>query len=196
MNILILVQGGLGLPDRDYYFKTDPGTLRCSERLQKLCAKLFSLTEMIPPPRQRMPTYYSFEKQMASAHRTNVGVARPRKQLSQVALADLDKQNPHRWQMKTLLENMGIQTDSLNVGSAGFFSKLNELLKTTSIDSWKAYLRFHVLDNAADALSSDFENASFEYHGKALSGQQQLKPREERITEVTDGNLGEALGQL
>ena len=70
------------------------------------------------------------------------------------------------------------------------------MLKTTSIDSWKAYLRFHVLDNAADALSSDFENASFEYHGKALSGQQQLKPREERITEVTDGNLGEALGQL
>lgn len=195
-NILILVQGGLGLPDRDYYFKTDQGTVDVVNAYRSYAQKLFSLTGDDSATAAKNANILLFvEKQMASAHKTNVELRDPESNYHKMALDDFDKQNP-TLAIKSVLADMGIQTDSVNVSQPAFFSKLNELLKTTSLDSWKAYLRFHVLDNAADGLSSDFENASFEYHGKALSGQQQLKPRQERITEITDGNLGEALGQL
>ena len=81
------------------------------------------------------------------------------------------------------------------LGQPAYYAKLNELLKTAPVDAWKAYLRFHSLNDAASALSSDFVNAQFTY-GSALSGRKKLKPRWERMYRATDANLGDALGEL
>jgi putative endopeptidase len=91
---------------------------------------------------------------------------------------------------------MGIVTDSINLMQPAFYKKLNGLLKTAGIESWKAYLQFHTADANVMTLSSDFYLANFDYNGKALGGQQEMKPRWDRIISSVDGNLGEALGEI
>ncbi|MEP7318703.1 MAG: M13 family metallopeptidase, partial [Panacibacter sp.] len=138
---------------------------------------------------------YAVEKQMAGSHKTNVALRDPEGNYNKMAVADLDKKMP-AFGWSTLLNNLTIKTDSVNVSQPAYYTKLNDLLNSVPIDTWKIYLRFHLLSDAANVLSSDFVNAAFEYNGKALSGQQQLKPRWQRMTASTDNNLGEALGQL
>jgi putative endopeptidase len=110
-------------------------------------------------------------------------------------VADLDKKMPvFGW--KNTLSTLQINVDSINVGQPDFYMALNGLLKSVPVTSWKAYLRFHTINDAASALSSDFVNARFNYVGKAINGQQELKPRWERMVQRTDMNLGDAFGQL
>ncbi len=195
-NIAIYYQSGLGLPDRDYYFKNDPATQAVVEAYQTYIRKLFVLTgDDSATAARKMKAVYNFEKQLASSHKTNIQLRDPQSNYHKMAVAALNKQMPlFAW--TSTLHAMGVQADSVNVGQPAFYAKVNEMLKSAPIDTWKSYLRFHILDNAAPALSTAFVDANFEYNGKALSGQQRLKPRWERMVILTDGNLGEALGQL
>jgi len=194
-NIAVFYQAGLGLPDRDYYFKTDEPTQKVVKAYQAYMQKLFTLTgDDTAKAALEMMEVYDLEKQMAKSHRTNVELRDPQSNYNKMAVADMDKKMPAiGW--PALLHDLGINADSVNVSQPGFYMALNNLLKTP-VGTWKTYLRFHLLDAASGALSSDFVNAAFDYRGKALSGQQQIKPRWERIYRQTDGNLGEALGQL
>ncbi len=195
MNIAIFYQGGLGLPDRDYYFKTDASTQDVVKAYKTYIQKLFALSGTdSATAAKNAETIFAFEKQMAGSHRTNVELRDPQSNYHKLAVTELDKQQPvFAW--TTLLNNLSIKTDSVNVGQPGFYAKVNELLKTAPLDTWKTYLRFHVLSESANALSSPFVDAAFDY-SKVLSGQQKQKPRWERIYRRTDANLGEALGQL
>jgi putative endopeptidase len=196
MNIPIFYQGGLGLPDRDYYFKTDPANMAVVASYKTYATKLFSLTgDDNATAGAKTETLYNVEKQMASGHRTNVELRDPASNYNKMAVADLDKKMPN-FGWRDVLNTMMIKADTLNIGQPGYFAKLDGLLKSIPIDQWKVYLEFHVLNNAASALSSPFVNAQFEYSGKALGGQKQLKPRSERVVADVDGSLGEALGQL
>jgi putative endopeptidase len=94
------------------------------------------------------------------------------------------------------LATMMIKADTLNVGQPGYFTRLDGLIRSVPLEQWKVYLKFHVLNNAASALSSPFVNAQFEYSGKTLGGQKQLKPRWERMVALVEGSLRDALGQL
>jgi putative endopeptidase len=111
-----------------------------------------------------------------------------------MAVADLDKEMPE-FAWKNTLNTIGVHSDSVNVSQPEYYIKLNKLLKSVPLDIWKAYLKFHLLDDAANSLSSDFVNARFEFV-KALNGQQKLKPRWQRVVVNTDNNLGDALGEL
>jgi putative endopeptidase len=196
MNIAIYYQSGLGLPDRDYYFKNDPATAAVVKAYQTYIQQLFMLTgDDSVAAAKKMMAVYNFEKQLASGHKTNIELRDPQNNYHKIAVASLDKQMP-LFSWSSTLNAMGVKADSVNVGQPAFFAKVNESLKTVPLDTWRSYLRFHTLNNAAPALSSPFVNANFEYYGKALSGQQQLKPRWERTVISTDANLGEALGQL
>lgn len=196
MNIAIFYQGGLGLPDRDYYFKNDANTQAVVAAYKKYATQLFTLTgDDSTTAKSKTETLYNLEKQMAAGHRTNIELRDPSSNYNKMAVADLEKQMPNiGW--RTLLTNMQIKTDTLNIGQPGYFSTLDKLLKSVPVEQWKVYLRFHLLNNAASALSSPFVNAQFEYAGKALGGQKQLKPRWERVVGTVDQSLGEALGQL
>lgn len=195
MNILVFYQGGLGLPDRDYYFKDDPRTMSVVAAYQAYIKKLFMLTgDDSTAAAKNAMVVYNFEKDIAGSHRTNVELRDPQSNYNKMAIADLEKNMPD-FGWNRLLSILGVKADSVNVSQPAFYTKINELLKTTSIDTWKTYLRFHAIDESANALSSDFVNANFDY-SKTLSGQKALKPRWQRMVMSTDGNLGEALGQL
>jgi putative endopeptidase len=195
-NFLIFYQGGLGLPDRDYYFKKDAATIGVVKAYRTYVEKLFTLTGDDSSTASKNATaVIALETQMATSHRTNVELRDPESNYNKMSVAELNTRMPvFGW--NNLLSKVGVRTDSVNVGQPGFYTKLNELLRSTPLDTWKTYLRFHLLDDAATALTSDFVKASFEYHNKALYGQQELKPRWQRMTTSTDNNLGEALGQL
>jgi putative endopeptidase len=195
-NIAIYYQTGLGLPDRDYYFKTDAATGSVVSAYKKYMFKLFKLVgDDSATAEKNVSTVYNLEKIIAASHRTNVELRDPQTNYNKFAVADLDKKMPVlAW--KQLLQNLHVQTDSIDVGQPGYYAKLNELLKTIPLESWKLYLRFHTLDNASSALSKDFANANFEYYGTALSGQKIIKERWQRIYGTIDNNIGEALGQL
>jgi len=196
MNLLQFYQAGLGLPDRDYYFKNDAGTQDVVKAYKAYMFRLFTLTgDDSITATKNVATVYNLEKQMAASHRTNVELRDPQTNYNKVAVKDLDKKMP-AFGWTQLLDNLRIKTDSINLSQPAYYSKLNDLLKTIPVDTWKLYLRFHVLDNAAPALSNDFVVANFEYYGAALSGQKQMKPRWERVYAAIDNNLGEALGQL
>jgi len=196
VNIAVYGQGGLGLPDRDYYFKKDPATLAVVRAYQDYVQKLFRLTgNDSAAAAKKMFAVFEFEKKLASSHKTNVQLRDPQSNYHKISVADLDKKMPvFAW--KATLTAMNVHADSVNVGQPEFFVKVNELLTSAPVDTWKEYLRFHTLDVYSNALSSDFINAGFNYYGKALSGQQQLKPRWDRIISATDFYLGDALGQV
>jgi len=195
VNIPSFYQGGLGLPDRDYYFKTDPATQGIVQAYQKYVLTLFTLTASDSTTAvKNVAAVYALEKQMAESHLTNVQLRDPQKNYNKMAVARLTKEEPNiGWQ--DLMAGLTIKTDSVNVGEPGYFTRLNALLSSTPIETWKWYLRFHVLSDASTALSTDFVNANFAY-AKALTGQQKLKSRWERMIQSVDNNLGEALGQL
>ncbi|MCW3120462.1 MAG: putative metalloendopeptidase [Chitinophagaceae bacterium] len=195
-NIAVFTQGGLGLPDRDYYFKTDAETQTVVKVYQTYVQEIFRLTgDDSLTAAKKTSVVYNLEKQMAGSHRTNVELRDPQSNYHKMAVSDLDKQMPvFAW--KTTLSAMGINSDSVNVSQPGFYAKLNELLKTIPVDSWKTYLEFHTADNYANALSSAFVIAKFDYNGKALNGQMEMKPRWERMIAQTDNFLGDALGQV
>lgn len=195
MNILIFYQGGLGMPDRDYYVKSDPATAAIQKAYQTYVQKALQLTgsDSVTAIKQTQ-AIYNLEKQIALSHKTNVELRDPQSNYNKKAIADLQKAMP-RFDWVTLTKTLGVKVDSVNVSQPAFYAKINELLTTTPIDVWQAYLKFHTISSAAAALSSSFVNARFDYQ-KALTGQQKIKPRWDRMYRMTDANLGEALGQL
>lgn len=195
-NLVVYYQSGLGLPDRDYYFLNDAATQEIVKAYTTYMVTLFQITgDDAQTAAENAATVYTLEKKLAASHRTNVELRDPQSNYHKMSVNDLDKKMPViGW--KELLTNLHIQTDSVNISQPGYYSKLNDLLKTVSIADWKTYLRFHLLDDVAPALSNNFVMARFEYYGKALSGQQKLKPRWERVYASIDGSIGEDLGQL
>ncbi|MCX6206690.1 MAG: M13 family metallopeptidase [Bacteroidetes bacterium] len=194
-NIAVFSQGGLGLPDRDYYFKTDAATLAIVKSYKEFIQKLFTNTgsDSVSAAKD-MEMVYGLEKEMAASHRTQVELRDPQSNYHKLAIADLDKtMSIFGW--KKLLQQLNINTDSANVQQPAFYEKTNKLLTTASIDAWKKYLKFHTISVYANTLSNSFVTASFNY-SKAITGQQKIKPRWERIYRATDANLGEALGEL
>jgi putative endopeptidase len=195
MNIVGLVQMGLGLPDRDYYLKTDASTIAIQHAYKSYMQKMFTmLGDDSVTAAKKVAAVYALEKNMAQSHRTNVELRDPESNYNKMAVADLDKIQPNiGWTV--FFDSLGAKVDSVDVGQPTYYTKLNDFLKSTPIATWKAYYQFHIADNAAPYLSTDFVNTRFQYT-KVLSGQQELKPRWERMYGVTDQELGEALGHL
>jgi len=195
MNIVGLMQTGLGLPDRDYYLKTDAPTIAVQNAYKSYMQKMFTLLgDDSTTAAKKVTAVYALEKNIAPSHRTNVELRDPESNYNKMAIADLANKEPNiGWTV--FFDTLGVKIDSAVLGQPAYYAKLNDLLKSTPVDTWKAYYQFHIADDAAPYLSSNFVNARFQYT-KVLSGQQQLKPRWERVYRITDQELGEALGHL
>jgi putative endopeptidase len=195
VNIAAFGQTGLGLPDRDYYFRTDAATVKVQKAYQTYITKILTLAgDDSVTANKKMWLIYSLEKEMAGSHRTNVELRDPQSNYNKKAVADLDKAMPNiGW--KSLFDNLGFKVDSTNIQQPAYYQKLNTLLVSTPIDTWKDYLRFHIISDASSALSNDFVMAAFNY-GKELSGQKEIKPRWKRMSGMVDGTLGDGLGEL
>ena len=195
VNIAQFYQTGISLPERGYYFKTDSSTVGIQKAYKKYLASLFELTGSDPATAEKnAQVAYALEKQLASAHRTNIELRDVNANYNKMAVADLSKRQPNlRW--PTLLEGLGVKVDSVNVGQPAYYDKLNAMLKTVPLNDWKIYLKANALTSYANYLSQPFIDASFEYT-KILTGQAVKKSRAEEMVQAVDRSLGFALAQL
>ncbi|HPZ88608.1 MAG TPA: M13 family metallopeptidase [Flavihumibacter sp.] len=195
INILHFSQTGLGLPDRDYYFKTDAPTLTVQAAYKQFITSLFSLTGAdAATAKQQTDIVYGIEKQLAESHKTNIERRDVKANYNKMSLAAINTKTPNiGW--SNYLKTLGLQADSADIQQPAYYEKLNKMLAAVTINDWKLYLKANVLSNYATALSKPFSDAAFDY-SKVLTGQATRKPRAEEMVEVIDQNLGQALGQL
>ncbi|RTY86284.1 M13 family metallopeptidase [Flavobacterium sp. RSP15] len=194
-NIAHTYQTGIGLPDRDYYFKSDSSTVAIQESYKKYIATLFQNTgSNAEEAKKNADLVYDIDKQLADSHKTKVELRDVQANYNKIAVTDLVKRHPNiGW--ADLLNNLGAHTDSLDVGQPAYYDTLNTLLQTIPINNWKIYLKANTIARYADDLSKPFVDAAFEYT-KVLSGQAVQKSRGEKMASAVDNYLGEALGQL
>ncbi|RYY36184.1 MAG: M13 family peptidase [Sphingobacteriaceae bacterium] len=194
--IVSLGQGGITLPDRDYYLKSDPRSVKAQEALKKYITTLFTLTGTPAVDAQKnAATIFGLEKTLAQAQMTRVAMRDPNATYNKFTVAAFSKTTPHlNWtELLPKLKTPG--QDSLLVSSPSFLKSADSLLAATPVEDLKTYLKWNILKGEAGALSSAFVKAGFEY-SSALSGQKIQAPRTERMSGMVDGSLGELLGQL
>ncbi|MDQ2720687.1 MAG: M13 family metallopeptidase [Bacteroidota bacterium] len=195
MNIGHVYQAGIALPERDYYFKTDPSSMGIQQAYRDYLAKLFELTGSdSAKAKQDAATVYNIDKQLAGAHKTNVELRDVNANYNKMSVADLTKRQPNiDW--VNVFNYLGAKTDSIDVSQPAYYDKLNAALKSVPINDWKVYLKAYSLNNYAAALSKPFVDAEFEFN-KIISGQAVQKSRGEQMANVLDRSIGQALGQL
>ena len=190
-------QGGLGLPDRDYYVKTDAESKQLRERYRTHVAKILELGGD-PPARAtaRAASVLAFETKLAEASMTRVEQRDPDKTYHRVGAADLAKKTPH-FSWKSYYANVGIpEPAAVNLAQPAFFEAADRLLADTPLDDWKTYLRWQLLSAAAPFLSSKFVDEDFDFNGRTLEGTPENLPRWKRCVAATDDALGMALGKI
>lgn len=195
MNIAHSYQTGIGLPDRDYYFKTDPSTVAIQNAYKTYLSTLFQLTGTTANTSKKdAELVYHIDQQIAASHKTRVERRDVHANYNMMAVAELEKKEPNiGWTV--FLKNLGVQIDSIDVAQPAYYEKLNGLLKSVPLQNWKLYLKANTIANYAGDLSKPFVNAEFNFN-KVLSGQAVQKTRGEIIASAVDNHLGEALGQL
>ena len=196
MNALQYWQGGLGLPERDYYLKSDSASLEIRSKYLLYVARLLEASGSdSTAAHSSAQNILALETRMATA-------SRPMEKLRD-ADANYHKMTRREWaQLLPALDwnawyaGMAINApDSVIVGQPEFFSALDRSIRTTSMDTWKAYFSFHLLHNLAFALPERFAMASFDF-GRTFSGAKVRKPRWKRVIQSTESALGEWLGRL
>jgi putative endopeptidase len=190
-------QGGLGMPDRDYYVKEDAKSVDLRKAYVAHMQKMFELLGDQPEvAAAEAQAVMHIETALAEGSMTRVERRDPKKLDHKMTSGELEKVAPEfQWQI--YFTKVGLPSlASLNVASPGFFKALNEELKKESLADWKTYMRWHLVHADAPFLSAAFLNENFAFYGKTLRGQQQLQPRWKRCTEYVDDDLGEALGQV
>ncbi len=195
LNIAHLAQEGIGLPERDYYFKTGTTDIAIQQAYKTYLSTLFQLTGTeAGTAAKNAEIAYNIEKQLASSHRNNIELRDVNANYNKMSVADLAKREPNiGWE--NVLNDLGAKTDSIDVGQPAYYDKLNTFLKTVPINDWKIYLRAYTLRHFADLLSKPFADAAFEMD-KVITGQAVQKTRGEKMASVLDRNLGEALGEI
>ena len=189
-------QGGLGLPDRDYYLKTDAKSEEVRKAYLAHVAKMLELVGDAPADAAKEAAIVMrIETALAKGQMTRVERRDPPKLYHKMTTEEFRKLAP-AFAWNTYFSKTGAGSlSSLNVVSPDYFRLLNEELDHESLADWKGYLRWHAVHEAANDLSSALVNENFNFYGKTLRGRQALPPRWKRCTNDVDEDLGEALGQ-
>ena len=190
-------QGGLGLPDRGYYTKTDAKSVTLRKQYVEHVGKMFQLLGDKPAAAaSEAKTVLRIETALANASLTNVERRDPSAIYHKMTAAQFESLAP-AFNWKAFFTGANVPAfDAMNVAVPGFFRAVNTELGAVSLPDWKTYLRWHLVHAAAPALSQPFVDANFDFFAADLQGQKAQKPRWERCVTSTDSQLGEALGQL
>jgi len=189
-------QGGLGLPDRDYYTRTDPASVELRTKYQNHIARMFRLLgENQADADKNAQHVLDIETKLAKASLTRVQRRDPVANYHKMTIADLDTLMP-AFDWKGFLAEQG-RTDvpAFDVGSPLFMKTVNDLLTSVPPGDWKAYLTWHLIDGAAPSLSSAFVNEDFAFR-QNLTGAKEMLARSQRCTRAVDTGLRDALGQV
>ncbi len=194
---LFLGQGGLGLGDRDYYFNSDERTVSIrNEYVKHLQAMMKLIGQDEVSATKNAGAIMKLETDLAKASRKLEALRDPIKNYNKMTVADLSKSTPNiAW--KAILPVFGIaKADTIIVGQPEFYKALNSLVKTYSIEDWKTYLKWDLVNSYASYLNSAVENQNFKFYSTVLNGVSKQKPRWKRVVGQTDGSLGELIGQV
>ena len=189
-------QGGISLPDRDYYLKNDARSTTVRNAYIKYVADMFKMVgDDSVTANKKAQDILGLETALAKAQVSRVELRDPIKTYNKFSIADFNKLTPTLdWKM--MLSMMKVDNaDSVLCNNPSFFKTVNSLLSVVPVDVWKAYFQWAVIKNTAGYLSNDFVNRQFAF-GQVLSGQKQITPRWQRMSSLVDGSLGELLGQL
>jgi len=188
-------QGGLGLPDRDYYTRTDSSSVALRAKYEEHVSKMLELAGT-PAAQARAGArrVLAIETALAQASMTRVQQRDPNAIYHKTTLAELKAMTPNvPWDRYFAAAGLS-SLQSLNVGQPEFFKALDSLMKAVPATDWQTYLRWHVVREAAPSLGSAFVNENFRFNAQ-LTGAKELLPRWKRCLQATDAALGEALGQ-
>ena len=191
-------QGGLGLPERDYYFRAGPAAADIRQAYVAHVAKMLELAGDTPAAaKSAADAIMALETKIAKTSRTLVERRDPEKNYNKFERSALAKLAPDfAWEGFLAQVNFPATEKTVLVGQPEFFTALGGLLRTESLDSWRVYLRWHLLRQTANYLGHAFVDERFAFYGKKLSGTTELKPRWKRVMAAADNAIGEDLGQL
>ena len=195
-EIADLGEGGLGLPDRDYYTKDDAKSKETRDKYLQHVQKVFELLGDKPDVAStNAQTVMRIETAMATASWTRVEKRDPYNLKDKMDLSGLEKLAPNFDWPTYYRDSAYPHFDIVNVESPKFYTQVSNLLKTEPLDNWKTYFRFHVANSYSPFLSQPFVDENFSFYRAYLRGAREQQPRWRRCVQYTDYNLGEALGQ-
>ncbi|MBS1796684.1 MAG: M13 family metallopeptidase [Acidobacteria bacterium] len=196
VNIANLRQGGLSLPNRDYYTKTDADSQTIRDKFVAHMTKMFTLAGDAPETaKQAAETVMKMEMRLALASKTPVELRDPVENYHKMSVTDADAATPNfKWESFGREVGVPVFTE-LNVAQPGFFGEFGKMTADVAPADWQTYLRWRVLTRTAARLAKPFADENFNFYSTTLRGTKEQQPRWRRCLYATDGSLGEALGQ-
>ena len=197
MNIVNLYQGGMSMGDRDYYLSEDSANIKIRDAYKKYINKLFTLAGYSAEKAAvAEKNVMNIETALAKVAFSREETRNPLKNYNKMPMTDFLKQmNGFDW--KSYFSALGLDSlNEINPNQLPFIKGMDALVGGLTSEEIRDYLIFKQINTASSYLSDDFVQARFDFYGKVLSGQQELKPRWKRSLSVTDGALGEALGEM
>ncbi|MCI1048997.1 MULTISPECIES: M13 family metallopeptidase [Stenotrophomonas] len=195
-NVIAYVgQGGLGLPEKGYYF--DDAQAKIRDAYVAYIAQVLTLSGVdAAQAAEQAKAVMAFETRLAKASMSRIEMRDPAKRYNPLSAAEADKLTPN-FSWTALFETLKVPAaQKFSLAQPGFFAEMDKMLSDVPASTWQAYLRFHTIDDASPYLSSQFEKANFDFYGTTLRGQKEMQPRWKRVLESVNGGMGEALGQL
>ena len=190
---LFLGQGGLGLGNRDYYFNTDEQTVKIRTEYVK---HLQAMLKLMGQNQAGATSIMKLETDLAKASRKLEDLRDPIKNYNKMTVVSLGKITPNiNW--NSIFPVLGVvKADSVIVGQPEFYKALNTFVKSYSIEDWKTYLKWDLVNSYAAYLNSDIEKQNFKFYSTVMNGVSKQKPRWKRVVGQTDNYLGELIGQV
>ena len=195
-NVIAYVgQGGLGLPEKGYYFDESQAKIR--DAYVAYIAQALTLSGVdAAQAKTQAKAVLDFETRLAKASLSRIELRDPAKRYNPVSAADADKLTPN-FSWTSLFDTLKVPAaNKFSLAQPAFFTEVDKMLADVPASTWQAYLRFHTIDDAAPYLSSAFEKANFDFYSATLRGQKEMQPRWKRVLESVNGSIGEGLGQL
>ncbi len=194
-HIVYISQSGLGLPDRDYYFKDDEKSKNIQTKYVKHIENMLKLAG-IENSDKKAGQIYSLEKSLAEGQWTRIQNRDSEKTYNKMSFADFTAKVPNIDWNSWLKNSMIDKPEFVVVNQPTYLETLNTVLENTSIDSWKNYFTWHLLTTTASSLNSDFDKENFSFYGTVLSGTTEQEPRWKRGVDLVNGVAGELVGKV
>ncbi|PID94555.1 MAG: hypothetical protein CSA94_02220, partial [Bacteroidetes bacterium] len=196
MNIAQVHQGGLGLPDRDYYLLEDDRSVEIRKEYVRFMTNMFVLLgDDAELAEKNANIIMGIETRLAENSMTRLEQREPANVNNKMKISEVDELTGN-FDFNLYLNEFGMgNLEIINVRQPEFFGFIAQLMNDVSVDDWKTYFRWKLINSTSSYLSSDFDGLSFDFYGKFLRGQEKQKPRWRRMVGATNGVLGEAVGQ-
>lgn len=196
INIANTSQGGLSLPNKDYYTKDDAKSVETRAKFVEYATNMFKLLgDDADKAAANAKTVLDFQTRLANASKSPVELRNPEARYNKKTLAQLAELTPN-FSWEAYMKERGVPpVQEINVGQPDFLVEVNKMMTDVPLDQWKTYLRWMLVNSSASLLPKAFADENFNFAGRYLSGAKEQQPRWKRCVSSTDRSLGEALGQ-